>query len=139
MKTFFRGLLLAIPAALAAALRQQPPTAPKPTAPRVEFTNSHTTASVPRLTTEQPLHYPQRVTQQPGVTPFPAGYFSTSQPSYSYPSYYGPTTTKVSGYNRTNGTSVPPYLRTTADQTNTNNWSHSGNVNPVTGAKGYHK
>ncbi len=52
---------------------------------------------------------------------------------------YGSSTTRVSGYLRSNGTYLSPYLRTKADTTTYNNWSHTGNINPITGAKGYHK
>ena len=42
----------------------------------------------------------------------------------------------VNGYTRKDGTYVQPHYRTSPDRTKTNNWSHSGNVNPYTGKVG---
>ncbi|GAB2517772.1 hypothetical protein GCM10027085_04340 [Spirosoma aerophilum] len=57
--------------------------------------------------------------------------------SYSRPSY-GATNTDVqyqSGYER-NGTYVEPSFHTRPNNTNTDNWSTSGNTNPMTGIQG---
>ena len=42
----------------------------------------------------------------------------------------------VQGYTRSNGTYVQPYTRTAPDNTNLNNYSTQGNVNPYTGQAG---
>ena len=42
----------------------------------------------------------------------------------------------VAGYVRHDGTYVQPHIRTAADDTKLNNWSHVGNVNPYTGKAG---
>lgn len=42
----------------------------------------------------------------------------------------------VNGYYRNNGTYVNPYMRTTPDNTITNNYSTYPNVNPYTGQVG---
>jgi hypothetical protein len=44
---------------------------------------------------------------------------------------------RVGGYTTHRGTYVAPHYRTRADSTRLNNWSHSGNVNPMTGKRGY--
>lgn len=45
----------------------------------------------------------------------------------------------VKGYKRKDGTYVKGYYRSVPDRDKTNNWSSKGNVNPVTGKKGYKK
>ena len=45
--------------------------------------------------------------------------------------------TYVHGYRRSNGTYVQGYYRSDPDGNVNNNWSHKGNVNPYTGARGY--
>ena len=42
----------------------------------------------------------------------------------------------VNAYTKKDGTYVQPHYRTSPDGTKTNNWSHSGNVNPYTGKVG---
>lgn len=42
----------------------------------------------------------------------------------------------VNGYARQDGTQVPGYERTAPDNTQTNNYSYQGNVNPYTGQVG---
>jgi len=42
----------------------------------------------------------------------------------------------VSGYTRSNGTYVQPYVRSAPDNTVYNNWSYRGNMNPYTGSVG---
>lgn len=42
----------------------------------------------------------------------------------------------VNGYDRSNGTHVNGHYRSDPDGSRDNNWSHSGNTNPYTGAKG---
>jgi len=42
----------------------------------------------------------------------------------------------VSGYYRSNGTYVQPYVRSSPDNTVTNNYSYQGNTNPYTGQTG---
>jgi hypothetical protein len=44
---------------------------------------------------------------------------------------------RVRSYTTRRGTYVAPHYRTHADSTRSNNWSHSGNVNPMTGKPGY--
>jgi hypothetical protein len=43
----------------------------------------------------------------------------------------------VGGYTTRRGTYIAPHYRTHADGSRSNNWSHSGNVNPMTGKRGY--
>jgi hypothetical protein len=42
----------------------------------------------------------------------------------------------ISGYWRKDGTYVKPHIRTFPDQTNSNNYSTEGNINPKTGKEG---
>jgi hypothetical protein len=42
----------------------------------------------------------------------------------------------VNGYTRQDGTTVQPYERTAPDDTQTDNYSYQGNVNPYTGRVG---
>jgi PBCV-specific basic adaptor domain len=42
----------------------------------------------------------------------------------------------VHGYIRKDGTYVAPYMRSSPNQTNTDNYSTQGNVNPYTGSEG---
>lgn len=44
--------------------------------------------------------------------------------------------TRVNGYYRSNGTYVQPHYRSSRDNTNHNNWSTTGNINPTTGSRG---
>lgn len=44
--------------------------------------------------------------------------------------------TRVRGYYRGNGTYVQSYTRSSRDNTNHNNWSTAGNMNPITGSFG---
>lgn len=44
--------------------------------------------------------------------------------------------TRVNGYYRSNGTYVQSHSRSSRDNTNRNNWSTSGNTNPMTGSRG---
>ena len=62
---------------------------------------------------------------------------NSSSVSYSYPSTVNFNTTIVSGYSRSNGTYVQPYVRTMPNTTNWDNFSTSGNSNPFTGSTGY--
>lgn len=57
--------------------------------------------------------------------------------TYSTPAYNAPATGAVyqSGYER-NGTYVEPSYHTRPNNTNTDNWSTSGNTNPITGSQG---
>ena len=54
--------------------------------------------------------------------------------------YYGtgsnPNSHIVSGYTRSNGTYVAPYVSTNPNGTQRDNYSATGNVNPYTGAVG---
>jgi len=43
----------------------------------------------------------------------------------------------VSGYDRSDGTHVNGHYRSNPDSSRDNNWSHSGNTNPHTGARGH--
>ncbi|WP_196595737.1 hypothetical protein [Pectinatus frisingensis] len=43
----------------------------------------------------------------------------------------------VSGYYRHDGTYVHSYERTDPNGTTSDNWSHEGNVNPITGEEGH--
>jgi hypothetical protein len=47
-----------------------------------------------------------------------------------------PNTHTSSGYTRSNGTYVPPYVATNPNGTQRDNFSNSGNVNPYSGAVG---
>lgn len=53
-----------------------------------------------------------------------------------YGTSVNPFTTTVSGYTRSNGTYVEPYVRTQRNFTNHDNFSTSGNVNIYTGTVG---
>ena len=55
--------------------------------------------------------------------------------SISYPVNLN--TTIVSGYVRSNGIYVDPYVRTMPNNTNWDNFSTFGNTNPITGTSGY--
>ena len=50
---------------------------------------------------------------------------------------HGSGSVRVGGYTTQRGTYVAPHYRTHADSTRSNNWSHTGNVNPMTGKRGY--
>lgn len=45
--------------------------------------------------------------------------------------------TYVRGYEKQNGTYVEPHYQTSPNNTQLDNWSTKGNVNPYTGASGY--
>ena len=60
---------------------------------------------------------------------------SISLPCYDLPSL--PSVTTVSGYQKSNGTYVDSYVRTSPNSTNWDNFSTSGNSNPYTGSTGY--
>lgn len=45
----------------------------------------------------------------------------------------------VKGYTKKDGTYVKGYYRSLPDKDKNNNWSSKGNINPVTGKKGYKK
>lgn len=47
--------------------------------------------------------------------------------------------TYVNGYQRGDGTYVDSHHRSDPDGIADNNWSHAGNTNPYTGARGYHR
>ena len=49
---------------------------------------------------------------------------------------FGQTSTYVNGYNRSNGTYVQGYYRTTPNSTRNDNYSTVGNTNPYTGTSG---
>lgn len=42
----------------------------------------------------------------------------------------------VRGYTKKDGTHIAPYQKSTPDKTKNNNWSTTGNTNPVTGKAG---
>ena len=42
-------------------------------------------------------------------------------------------------YVKRNGTFVTPYLSSTPNATRADNWSAKGNINPITGKKGYER
>ncbi|BCA00028.1 hypothetical protein [Bradyrhizobium diazoefficiens] len=48
-----------------------------------------------------------------------------------------PNSHSVSGYTRSNGTYVQPYVATNPNGTQRDNYGTSGNVNPYTGATGH--
>ncbi len=62
--------------------------------------------------------------------------YGSSGVSYSVPSVNYNTTT-VSGYSRSNGTYVQSHVRTMPNDTNWDNYSTIGNINPYTGSKGH--
>ena len=45
-------------------------------------------------------------------------------------------TTHVPGYVKSDGTYVPPHVKTTPNSSKLDNWSTKGNVNPYTGKEG---
>lgn len=47
--------------------------------------------------------------------------------------------THVNGHYRNNGSYVQGHYRSDADGVVENNWSHTGNVNPYTGQRGYRR
>lgn len=47
--------------------------------------------------------------------------------------------TYVNGYHRSNGTYVQGYHRSDPNGTTSDNYSHEGNVNPYTGARGHNR
>jgi hypothetical protein len=49
----------------------------------------------------------------------------------------GGSSVRVRSYTTHRGTYIAPHYRTHADSSRSNNWSHSGNVNPMTGKRGY--
>jgi hypothetical protein len=58
------------------------------------------------------------------------------QPSSAYGTGSNPSSEGVSGYTRQNGTYVQPYQRSAPDNTQYDNYSARGNVNPYTGQAG---
>ena len=56
------------------------------------------------------------------------------QQSFTGSSYSQPV--HVGGYVKSDGTYVQPYYRTSPDETRSNNYSTSGNINPYTGEAG---
>lgn len=68
------------------------------------------------------------------TTSFGQTYFGSSS---SVLNGTNPNTTSVRGYTRSNETYVSPYRRTTRNYTNHDNFSTSGNSNPLTGTTGY--
>jgi hypothetical protein len=57
-------------------------------------------------------------------------------PEAAFARGHGTGAVRVGGYTTRRGTYVAPHSRTRADSTRSNNWSHSGNVNPYTGQRG---
>lgn len=57
--------------------------------------------------------------------------------SYGYGTGSNPSTHSSSGYTRSNGTYVAPYVATNPNSTQRDNFGTSGNVNPYTGATGH--
>jgi hypothetical protein len=54
-----------------------------------------------------------------------------------YPTFSAPT--RVHSYTRRSGRTVMPYYRAPGDRTQFNNWSSSGNINPMTGRRGHRR
>lgn len=57
--------------------------------------------------------------------------------SYGYGTGSNPSTHTSSGYTRSNGTYVAPYVATNPNSTQRDNYGTSGNYNPYTGAVGH--
>ena len=67
----------------------------------------------------------------------PSVSYSVPSVTYSVPSTVNYNTTSVSGYTRSNGTYVQSHVRTMPNNTNWDNFSTKGNINPFTGSTGY--
>ena len=68
-----------------------------------------------------------------GLAISPSGHTNGSTSPY----YPGNGDVAVRGYYRSNGTYVPPHMRSRQDYAFSNNWTTTGNVNPYTGRKGH--
>lgn len=62
---------------------------------------------------------------------------TTAQAQYLSGTGSNPSTHTTSGYTRSNGTYVAPYVATNPNGTQRDNFGTSGNVNPYTGATGH--
>jgi hypothetical protein len=60
----------------------------------------------------------------------------TGAQAQNYGTGSNPSTHTTSGYTRSNGTYVPPYVATNPNGTQRDNYDATGNVNPYTGAVG---
>jgi len=60
----------------------------------------------------------------------------TGAQAQNYGTGSNPSTHTTSGYTRSNGTYVPPYVATNPNGTQRDNYGATGNVNPYTGAVG---
>lgn len=67
----------------------------------------------------------------------PAGIVGISNASGVGSGATSPSTQRVESHYRSDGTFVPSYIRTRADIIRSNNFSAQGNVNPITGKRGY--
>lgn len=71
------------------------------------------------------------------------GYTRPSTPrssgNISRPSTNPSRPTLISGYSSSNGIYIQPHIRTTPNNTKTNNYSTKGNINPTTGRPGTKK
>jgi hypothetical protein len=61
---------------------------------------------------------------------------ATTAQAQSYRTGSNPSTHATSGYTRSNGTYVAPYVATNPNGTQRDNYGATGNVNPYTGAVG---
>ena len=61
---------------------------------------------------------------------------ATGAQAQNYGTGSNPSTHSTSGYTRSNGTYVPPYVATNPNGTQRDNYGTAGNVNPYTGAVG---
>jgi hypothetical protein len=62
---------------------------------------------------------------------------ATGAQAQTYGTGSNPSTHSTSGYTRSNGTYVPPYVATNPNGTQRDNFTATGNVNPYTGAVGH--
>ncbi|HEV2160266.1 hypothetical protein [Bradyrhizobium sp.] len=62
---------------------------------------------------------------------------TTAQAQYLSGTGSNPSTHTSSGYTRSNGTYVAPYVATNPNSTQRDNFGASGNVNPYTGSTGH--
>ena len=98
-------------------------------------------AQYPKFVSYTPLNlgsvsYSAPVTLPRTSISLPSTPISIPSSSLSIPSTVNLNTTSVSGYTKSNGTYVQSHVRTMPNNTNWDNYSTKGNVNPYTGTSG---
>ncbi|MBO7580704.1 MAG: hypothetical protein J6T38_04185 [Bacteroidaceae bacterium] len=98
-------------------------------------------AQYPKFVSYTPLNlrsisYSAPVTLPSTSISLPSTPISIPSSSLSIPSTVNLNTTSVSGYTKSNGTYVQSHVRTMPNNTNWDNYSTKGNVNPYTGTSG---